>query len=401
MSRHSPFLSLLALGLILLASLMAIASIDFLLPAVPHFPRIFDTTMALSQMSVACYTFGAALGFLLFGTIGAHYATWRAPVLYGAFALFGLVSWACAHAGDIYVLNALRGVQGLLSAAASVFAPAMINATFDERGAMRAMSVMGSVQSLAPGFAPIVGLWLMNVYGWTSSFYVVAVISIAVAVAFVLLGRHLHMGHAPDLSATGGGGYLTLFKNAQFRRLTLSRALQLGGLVGYMLAAPNIFVNVLGYDMRDFIIVQASAIVAFVITTNVAAHVDRRFGLERIMRAAVWLGTLTAIVFLIYALCGGIALWAIWLAGVLMNTGFGLMGNISFFLAIKSGEGDDTRASALAVLCVLLAIAGATAACAPFLQYGLISMGIVAAIMHIVGALFFFSPFSSARGDPA
>lgn len=382
-------IGLIAFALIVTASMVTIASIDLLLPAVPLFPEIFNTTVAASQYTVASFTFGAAIGFLLFGTLGVYFN--RARLLWTTFALFGLVSLACAFAKDITTLAVLRGIQGLLSTAPGVFAPAMINAIFDERRAMRAMSLMGSVQSLAPGLAPIIGLWLLDAYGWKSSFYIVTAISLVIATIFATLNNKLPMGQKPTAMAANPSGYLQLLKNLQFWRFGLSRSLVLGGLVAFMLSAPAVFVNVMGLTMHDFIIVQASGIAAFFITTNLASQLDRYFSLERIITPGIWLGTLAAVSFFTYTLMGGTNFWAVWAAGVVMNVAFGMFGNISFFLAIKSAKGDDTRASAVAVLWILFCIAGGTALCAPFITaYGLMAMGAVAATMHVLGLSVFY-----------
>lgn len=380
---------LIAFALIVTASMVTIASIDLLLPAVPIFPEIFSTSVAASQMTVAAFTFGAALGFITFGTLGVYFN--RARLLWTTFALFGLVSLACAFVTDIHQLTGLRWLQGFLSTAPGVFAPAMINAIFDERRAMRAMSLMGSVQSLAPGLAPICGMWLMDAYGWKSSFYIVAVISLFIAAIFAHLRNSLPMGQRPTDMDASPNGYLHLIKNREFWRYGLSRSLVLGGIVGFMLSAPAVFVKVLGFTMHDFIIVQASGIAAFFITTNLASQLDRYFSLKQIITPGLWLGAISATAFFIYTLNGGVNFWAIWAVGVLMNVAFGLFGNISFFLAIKSAKGDDTRASAVAVLCILLCIAGATAICAPFItMYGITAMGAVAAVMHLLGLAVFY-----------
>ena len=71
---------------------------------------------------------------------------------------------------------------------APVLAPGLIRRLYDEAGATRAIGLLGSLESLVPAFAPIVGVWLLTLGGWPVSFWVLAGLSAILAVALALAG---------------------------------------------------------------------------------------------------------------------------------------------------------------------------------------------------------------------
>ena len=72
----------------------------------------------------------------------------------------------------------LSDVQGAAASAAAVFAPGMIRLLFDGGRAVRALGLLGSIESLVPALAPIAGAWLLAGFGWRASFDVIAALAL-------------------------------------------------------------------------------------------------------------------------------------------------------------------------------------------------------------------------------
>lgn len=66
---------------------------------------------------------------------------------------------------------------------------------FDEAGAIRAIGALGSIESLAPALAPILGVWLLAFGSWTLSFELMG------AVALVLAGFNMALPLIPRRAA--------------------------------------------------------------------------------------------------------------------------------------------------------------------------------------------------------
>ena len=146
---------ILACGIILTGTIIGLAGIDLVLPAVPLLPEIFNSGIGEVQLVLAAYVVGASGGFLVFGIIASRLD--RRKIFLGSIASFGLLSVLCIYAENIWVLVMLRFFQGFMSSAPAVIAPGMIRQLFSEVGAVRAISLVGSIESLVPALAPISG----------------------------------------------------------------------------------------------------------------------------------------------------------------------------------------------------------------------------------------------------
>lgn len=374
--KHSRRSAIAACGLLVCATLTGMMGTDLVLPAVPSLPGLLGGTATAAQMVIAAYVGGTAIGLLLFGALGDHFD--RRSVLAAALAVLAATSLACAWAPDMDVLIALRLVQGISAAAGAVFAPGMIRALFNDRDAVQAIGVLGSIESLAPALAPIAGGWLLARFGWQSSFEVTA--GLAALLALVLLsGRRLlpagRGGHS-------GGSYLSLLGNRIFLRYALSQAFTLGALLIVVFGAPAIIVGTMGGGIPDFILMQVCGVTSFIIATTSTGRLVSRFGTEALIWCGSILSLLGALALLAYALAGGSD--PLWLAllFVPINLGLGLRGPPGFLRAVVAARGDDARGAALVILAVLVVATAGTAMLAPFITAGLPALAGAAAAVN-------------------
>ena len=220
--RHpSPSQALVAIALLAVATSLGLAGTDLVLPAVPMLPQQLGGSAALAQYVLAAYVMGAGLGLLLFGSLGARFNQDRLLVL--SLLSLGLFSWAITEAETLAYVNALRFFQGVSGSAAAVFAPGMIRALYDETAAVRAIGILGSIESIVPALAPLAGLWLLNRYGWTASFHVTAGIALVLALIAAVGARALWPASAVRNSNPPSGGYGQLIRNPVFMRYALSQ----------------------------------------------------------------------------------------------------------------------------------------------------------------------------------
>ena len=82
------------------------------LPALDSIVTSLNTSDSLVNATVSCYLFSAAIGQLVWGTLSDHYG--RQKILYFGLFCYELVTIGCIFANDIYVLIALRSVEGFL-----------------------------------------------------------------------------------------------------------------------------------------------------------------------------------------------------------------------------------------------------------------------------------------------
>lgn len=360
----------LTLALVVAATVLGLMGTDLVLPAVPSLPETLGGDAAAAQLVLAAYVGGASLGLLAFGALGDRFST-RA-LFVASLLLTALASLACAYAPSIGALIALRAVQGAVAAGPAVFAPAICRALFDEAGAVRAIGALGSIESLAPAFAPILGVWLLALGGWRLSFELMAVI------AFALAALNLLLPLVPQTSRRAQGRYTRLLADPIFQRYALSQAFVLGGLLVFVFGAPAVMVRSLGGSLSDFIVMQVSGIAAFILAANLAGGLAKRLGAERMILSGTLLAAAGAAAMLAYALAGGTNPLIVTALFIPINSGLGLRGPPGFYLAVIASQGDDARGSALVILFIMAVTALGTAAVAPFIEAGLPPLAVAA-----------------------
>lgn len=357
----------LAFGLIASSTALGMAGTDLVLPALPGLPGVLDGTIEGAQLVVAAFTAGAALGLLAFGALGARFDQRR--LLVGSLFAYSLMSLLCSMSPNLRVLIGLRFVQGAAGSAAAVFAPGMLRRLYGDERAVGAIGLLGSIEALAPAFAPIVGLWLLHWRGWQGGFESIGVVAATLAVSVLLLPRVL-----PGVTGQrSSGGYGRIFKEAGFLRQALSHALTLGALLIIVFGSPTVFVASMGGSMGDFALMQILGVATFAVSANLAGRLASRYGAEAMIGAGTLLAAAATLAILGYALLGGNDIRVVIALFLVLNCGFGLRGPPGFHAAIVAAK-DDARGAALLVVAILLSAAIGTTIVAPFISHGLVAI---------------------------
>lgn len=380
-----------ALPMVVASTVLGLMGTDLVLPAVPSLPQALSGTPAEAQLVLAAYVAGTCVGLLAFGALGDRFAT--RTLFVASLLLTSLISFACASAADIWTLIALRAVQGAVAAGPAVFAPGIIRAIYDEQHAVRAIGVLGSVESLAPALAPILGAWLLTLGDWRLSFELIGGAALALAAA------QLALPSIPQTSRRTKGGYVVLISDPVFLRYALSQAFVLGGLLVFVFGAPAVIVNGLGGSLTDFIVMQVCGVGGFVLTANFAAGLAQRFGPERMIAIGTWIAAGGATLLFVYAIAGGSSSVMITAAFMPVGIGLGLRGPPGFYRAVEASHGDDARGAALVVLAIMASAAVGTGLVAPFIDKGLAPLAAVALLFQLaaVACLMLLPKFNATR----
>jgi predicted MFS family arabinose efflux permease len=363
------------MGHVVTATVLGLMGTDLVLPAIPSLPQSLGGDPASAQLVLAAYVGGTSAGLLAFGALGDRFAT--RSLFIASLLLTALASLACAWAPSVGALIALRLVQGAVASGPAVFAPAIMRALFDEAGAVRALGALGSIESLAPALAPILGAWLLGVGGWPLSFELMAAIAVGLALA------NLAVPLIPQASRRPSGSYALLLRDPVYLRYALSQALVLGGLLVFVFGAPAVLVRSFGGTLADFIIMQVTGITTFILGANIAGGLASRFGAERMLAIGTGLAAIGGAAMLIYALAGGTGSLVVTVLFVPINFGLGLRGPTGFFLAVMASHGDDARGSALVILAIMIATSAGTAIVAPFIHRGLVPLAAATCLIEL------------------
>ncbi|CAN0217446.1 unnamed protein product [Phaeothamnion confervicola] len=362
-------------------TVLGIAGIDLVLPAIPGLPEALGGTPATAQLVLAAYVAGTAIGLLVFGELGARFS--YRPLLGMSLMVFSLLSVTASFAPSIAELIALRFVQGAAGAAPAVFAPGVIRALFTQTKAINRMGLLGSIESLVPAFAPAAGTWLLWVSDWRASFLVTGGMAAGLALLFVVIHRKLPEIAKPSMSE----GYMSLLRNWAFLQYALSQACTLGGLLVFVFGAPVIIISAMAGTLADFITMQIVGIAFFIAGANVSGFLAAQFQAPRVIMGGSLLSAFGLAGILLYALIGGANPFMLAILSIPMNLGLGFRGPTGFMQAIVASKGNDARGSAVVILAILLITGVGTAIAAPWITMGLIPLAAIATAISISSVL--------------
>ncbi len=373
----------LLFSILVCGTVLGLAGTDLVLPAIPNLPDAIPGTIEQAQLVLASFVAGTALGLLIFGELGARFD--QRSLLLLALLAYSLLSLAASFAPSVPSLVVLRFFQGLSCSAPAVFAPGIIRAIFDERGALRAIGLMGSIESLTPALAPIIGAWLLSLADWRASFHLTAGLTLTLAIIWAAMLKRV----PPIVTQANSQGYLPLFRNRAFLRHASSHACTLGGLLIFVFGAPTVIVRSMGGELSDFVVMQLIGISLYIISANLTHRFVDQFGQERM----IWIGSAVSALGSLGMLALALSVYnepkILWLLFIPINLGLGLRGPPGFHQAVVAAGDNDARGAALLILAILGVAAVGTAIVAQFIESGLLPLAIVAAIVSCTSLIFF------------
>ena len=155
--------------LVLLASVSMLAMNSFL-PSLPSMAMHFGTTTAIMGLSVAIYLGSSAVLQILVGPLSDKIG--RRPALLWSLGIFILASFACIFAQNIAVFMTLRAIQAF-AACAMVLSRAIVRDTSDTETSASKIAYISMGMAITPMFAPALGGFLDNWFGWQANFWMI------------------------------------------------------------------------------------------------------------------------------------------------------------------------------------------------------------------------------------
>jgi EmrB/QacA subfamily drug resistance transporter len=138
--------------------------------ALPTLQQALGADVADVQWVVESYALTLAALLLAGGSLGDRYG--RRRVFGMGVALFAAASVGCGLAPDVRWLIGMRAVQGVGGALLVPGSLALISASFAPEHRGRAIGTWSGVSSVAAGFGPVLGGWLIENASWRWIFFV-------------------------------------------------------------------------------------------------------------------------------------------------------------------------------------------------------------------------------------
>jgi DHA1 family bicyclomycin/chloramphenicol resistance-like MFS transporter len=335
-------------GLLGAMAALGAVTVDMYLPSLPTVAAEFGTTDAAVQTTISAVLLGAAVGQLLVGPMSDRFGR-RGPALIGI-GLHVIASVLCVFAPTIGALIALRVVQGVGNSAAMITAMAVIRDRLTGGRAASVISRLMLVIGVAPLLAPTVGGVIAGIAGWRAVFGALALFGVVLG---VVVWRWLPETLPRERRVRAGvgaalRGYRSLLTDRHFVALAIIPGLAIGALMSYVAGSP--FVLQVGYGLtpQQFALGFALNGVGIVVGSQVNASLVRRVAPIRILRLAMPLLVVAALVLLAFAATdvGGVLgiLAPLWV--ILFLLGF-VIANAAAIAMGRHGERAGTAAAVI------------------------------------------------------
>ncbi|MBN2752033.1 MAG: multidrug effflux MFS transporter [Rhodospirillaceae bacterium] len=316
--------------LIYLTFLVAVGplSTDLYLPALPALPAM---TMALSasvtevQTTLSIFMIGFAGSQLIAGPLSDRFG--RKPIIISGLLLYLAASVVCWMAPNIQILIAGRFVQALGACAGPVLGRAIVRDLYEPEDSLRILAAMGTAMAMAPALAPIIGGWLLQVFGWRSGFAAMVVFGVLLSATtlFTLSETNAFRGQTPLNPLGILKNFSLLLKNRAFRGYSGVMALTFGGLFCFVSGSSFVVIDVLHVAPANFGYAFACMVAGLASGSAVVGRLSRIYRAAEIIGIGIAITLTATLLMTVLAWCGVETLWAVLAPTAVFALGTGIM----------------------------------------------------------------------------
>ncbi len=262
-------------------------SIDMYLPGFPQIEAEFNESGV--ERTMAAYLAGIGLGQLFYGPVSDRFG--RKPPLYTGLLLYALGALGCALAGSMWMLMALRVVQGIGGCAALVIGRAIVRDRCEPHEAARAFSTLMFIVSVGPILAPSLGGWVTTLFDWRAVF-----VFQFIAGLVLLLAMHAMLTESlvrqPGSQLRFAPALLDYWRLLQDRSLvgySLVSAFGMSALFCYVTGAPKVMMGLYDLTPQQFGWMIGLNGLAFMSASRLNVLLLHRRTPEALVKTSVWI----------------------------------------------------------------------------------------------------------------
>jgi MFS family permease len=182
-TRQQQIATLLALALLPLSGFAT----DIYIPSMPAMGAALHVTSLQVQLTLSFFLISYGVAQLFVGSIVDSFGRYKLTL--AALGLFILACLVSATTGNIYLLYAMRVVQGVTVAGIVVAKRAYFVDVYSGERLRSYLSIFTIIWSAGPIIAPFLGGYLQDFFGWEANFYFLAAFAAVLLVLEVLFSR--------------------------------------------------------------------------------------------------------------------------------------------------------------------------------------------------------------------
>lgn len=228
--------------LVLLAGVSAL-NMSIFLPSLPAMTEEFQTEYGIMQLSISLYLAFTAVLQILIGPLSDRYG--RRPVVIGALAIFALASLGCYLSPTIEIFLTFRLIAAAV-AVGMVMSRAIVRDVVPMEEAASTIGYVTMGMSLVPMFAPTIGGFIDELFGWRAIFLFTFLFGAAMAALCWLDQGETNKAKSVNFMAQIRD-YPELFTSPRFWGYALSAAFASGAFFAFLGGSP--YVASVVYDL--------------------------------------------------------------------------------------------------------------------------------------------------------
>lgn len=359
-SQEQPVKTTGLIFIIILSTLMAFTSlsIDIYLPAMPLMAKDLHGNV---ELTITGFLIGFCIAQLIWGPISDNFGR-RLPLFIGIF-LFIIGSVGCALSRDMMQIVFWRVFQAIGACTGPMLARAMIRDLFNRTRAAQMLSTLMIIMAIAPIAGPLLGGQMIKISSWHSIFWLLAIIGGLILVSLFWLPETLPPEKRIKASIPGAfHNYLILLSNIKYMQFTLCLTLYYVAAYAFIADSPFVYITYFGVSPQHYGWLFALNILGLIAVSIVNKRLVRRYPLEILLKFAIFIATLAAIVL---AVATGLGIGGISL----------IVGTVFIFFSMN---GIIAATSTACALDAVPNVAGSASALLGSLQYG---SGIISSLL--------------------
>lgn len=314
---------------------------DIYLPGLPTVTLDFATDPATTQLSMTSSFLGLALGQIIIGPISDAYGR-RGPLLL-SLLIFAITSYMCAIATSIESFIIWRLFQGLAGAGGVVLARSIAADKFKGSALTQFMSLLMSINSIAPIVGPIIGSFIITVSTWHTVFYFLTIWGLAL---LLLSFADVPESHQPQPEQkhvlTAIKSMFSELSNKRFVLAVFALSFIMGGFFGYLSASPFIFQVIYAFTPLQYSLAFGSITVCIALSSIIAGRLSHRIKEQTMVKTCYKIALLVSLLILFFGFFPPESVVPILLClmcfcsmmGIIQTAGFGIVMKLK-----KSGAG--------------------------------------------------------------
>ncbi len=288
--------------MILLAGLTALSplAIDTYIAAMPTMAKEFSVGINLVELTITLYFMGFAFGNFIGGPISDSFG--RKKVALSGVALYGLSALIVPLCTSIEQIMFLRVLQAIGGGFATVTANVFVRDLYEGREVARFVTIISMIMLIAPMLAPVLGSFLLSVFGWKSIFIFLSVYASLLLIIFALTipetrDKKLITYHITARQILEK--YKAFFSHKEAVLLLFSISLPMSGMYLFITSVSFIYLEYFGIEQSMFPIYFGANIVLNVVLSLLNTYLLRKYRPRNILRVGLIIQTVGGLVLML------------------------------------------------------------------------------------------------------